>query len=929
MLVRPGDQFAVGALAVHKVGRLWIAVLALAAATLAQAATIDCTSTGSTWNSAAGWNCGVVPNNGGGNIYNATVATNQSLGGSSPISPTINTLTVNSGRQLDLAGQSLTLADNPIPGSGILFSTNEGTITNSSGSSQTLVLSNDSWLRNSGTISNLTLSLASGGKFTQNNGNLTSVVIDGGAYGAPVQFSGISTLNGVTGNPFISVTSGITTITGTNNGSWLVTSGGTILLSGATLTGGGDIKRTGTTGTINAIGINVLDDIGNFTYRPPNHPINVLSGSTTVNTPYGDFIVSSGATLGVNNLFSSTLTSVASGAGSVITTTNLFGGNSNWTMSAGSTLAISGANTLNGPVQNITLNNLSGTATLNGALTNATLTGPGTFNASAGATVALGGASNTTLSGAGTFSASAATLNGVNNNVAINIIDSASTITGTSTNTGAWISSAGKQVSLNNASLTGGTLGGTGTFMASGSNVLNGGVTLSSGTTLALGGANFSNTTISGGGLVTGTGNFSGATNLSGITNQGTINVTGGTLTLSSVTNSGATYNLSAGVTVNASGLSLNGGALTGAGTFNLSGSDSLNGTSNSALVNILGTTALNGTALNSGTFAVGSGATLTLNGFVVGGNVTTAATGSILTTGVSALLGVSNPGAANYSVGGYLSVTGSDWDLGGGNTTAVQNGGSLVISGNGNNAGGTLTVNTGGVFQAANYTQSSGSTKIDGTFQIGSLATPGLIDVMGGTFVYSGAADILGNIQSASGLTIDGNSSIFGNVQLGEGSRLLGNHTISGNFAGTRAATVTNAGVISPGHSPGVDTVNGNYTQTSTGDLEIQLGGISANQYDRLIVNGIATLGGTLNVTLIDGFTPQLGEVFRIITDQGTLGDFATVNMANLGPGLALMETRDVRGISLTVNAVPEPGTVLLIACGLAGTLCWRGWRA
>ena len=433
----------------HKVGRLWIAVLVLAAATLAQAATIDCTSTGSTWNSAAGWNCGVVPNNGGGNFYNATVATNQSLGGASPISPTINTLTVNSGQQLDLAGQSLTLANNPIPGTGRLISTNAGTITTSPGSSQTLVLSYDSWLKNSGTISNLTLSLGpdgnfgSGGNFSQNGGNLTSVVLDSGVF----NFSGTNTLNGVTNNNgLVAVNSGITTITGTSpgNGTWFA-NGGTILLSGATFTGGGDIKRSAT-GTINAIGINVLDDIGNFTYRPPNHPINVLSGSTTVNTPYGDFTVSSGATLGVNNLSSSTLTSVASGAGSEITTTNPYGANTNWTMNAGSTLAISGANTLNGPVQNITLNNLSGTATLNGALTNATLTGPGTFNAAAGATVGLGGASNTTLSGAGTFSASAATLNGVNNNVAINITDSASTITGTSTNTGAWVSSAGQWV---------------------------------------------------------------------------------------------------------------------------------------------------------------------------------------------------------------------------------------------------------------------------------------------------------------------------------------------------------------------------------------------------------------------------------------------------------------------------------------------------
>jgi hypothetical protein len=68
---------------------------------------------------------------------------------------------------------------------------------------------------------------------------------------------------------------------------------------------------------------------------------------------------------------------------------------------------------------------------------------------------------------------------------------------------------------------------------------------------------------------------------------------------------------------------------------------------------------------------------------------------------------------------------------------------------------------------------------------------------------------------------------------------------------------------------------------QTADGVLNIELGGTGPGaDYDQLVVNGQATLGGTLNVVLLNGYVPSSGDQFRILTFSGRNGTtFATVN--------------------------------------------------
>ncbi|HEX8934763.1 MAG TPA: hypothetical protein VF788_11350, partial [Pseudonocardiaceae bacterium] len=168
-------------------------------------------------------------------------------------------------------------------------------------------------------------------------------------------------------------------------------------------------------------------------------------------------------------------------------------------------------------------------------------------------------------------------------------------------------------------------------------------------------------------------------------------------------------------------------------------------------------------------------------------------------------------------------------------------------------NAGGDINVpaNTTLSFEAGvPFTQTSGVIRLTG----GELAVPSGVDLNGGT--------------------------------------LLGNGTISGPIR-------NNGGVVAPGLSPGKITINGNYTQGANGVLDIEIGGTAPGTgYDQLRVNGTATLGGTLNVTLINGFQPAVGDVFQIIAPNAFSGAFATINTVGFSGTVSYSSS----GITLTV---------------------------
>ncbi len=90
-------------------------------------------------------------------------------------------------------------------------------------------------------------------------------------------------------------------------------------------------------------------------------------------------------------------------------------------------------------------------------------------------------------------------------------------------------------------------------------------------------------------------------------------------------------------------------------------------------------------------------------------------------------------------------------------------------------------------------------------------------------------------------------------------------------------AVSITNNGTITIGAGDTVS-ASGTFTQTTSGTLDIQLGGPPASGlYGSLSSAGAATLAGTLEATLVNGYSPSVNDGFQAVTYPGVTGAFAT----------------------------------------------------
>jgi len=89
----------------------------------------------------------------------------------------------------------------------------------------------------------------------------------------------------------------------------------------------------------------------------------------------------------------------------------------------------------------------------------------------------------------------------------------------------------------------------------------------------------------------------------------------------------------------------------------------------------------------------------------------------------------------------------------------------------------------------------------------------------------------------------------------------------------------VINAGYIAPGGSPGKITINGDFMQESDGELQMELGGsVPGEDYDQLVVNGTATLGGRLRLLFPEGVFPDGETWFMPVVATVLQGQFDKV---------------------------------------------------
>ena len=122
---------------------------------------------------------------------------------------------------------------------------------------------------------------------------------------------------------------------------------------------------------------------------------------------------------------------------------------------------------------------------------------------------------------------------------------------------------------------------------------------------------------------------------------------------------------------------------------------------------------------------------------------------------------------------------------------------------------------------------------------------------------------------------------------------------------------------VVSPGNSLGLLSVAGTYNQQAGGLFDVELGGtVAGASYDQLNVSGQATVAGSINVDLIQGFVPFVGEQFDVMLRSSGNGNFA--NLLSNTPGLGYVVDYQPTRIIVTITAVPvpEPNTLILFAC-------------
>lgn len=623
----------------------------------------------------------------------------------------------------------------------------------------------------------------------------------------------------------------------------------------------------------------------------PGDVVNITVAGTYTITITGD------ASVAVMNLGGTGATPTISGTGTLTITSTLawasggFAGGGITTLPIGTTTTISG--TANKTLNNRTFNAGGTTTWTAGTLSlsnGATFSNTGTFSMQiTSGSVANGGGTTPTFSNSGTF----------NKDMGAVTIDIVSAFN----NSGALNITAG---SLRPQS--GGSIGGT--------------VSITTGNSLILAGASGTYTLANGGSFSgAGTLRFERNTDVSGTVSATcrVEHITGVTLGGTGTLNADATYDWSGGlmsgsgsVVIGATGTmiltsatakSLNGRALTNngainwmAGQLNVQGgsvfTNGVNGQFNMMAggVQMAWLAGLQPSFVNNGTLTKSSAAGMV----TVSCPVTNSGTFDIQ-TGTLRLTGIFTNFSAGTLTGGRYLIS-SDFSVQG--AGLITNAAEIVLNGAG-----------------STFTDSVGGNALTG---FANNAAAGILKLQNGrvlnrTGAFTNAGDV--RIESASSYSATGNYTQSGGTtrldsgNLAAAAIAINGGTLRGN--GTVTGAVTNAGQVAPGLSAGTLTVNGSYTQAAGGTYAVELGGlIAGTEFDQLVVSGAAGLAGTITVSLIDPYVPNLGDTFQVVLGAPVSGTFPTVTTVGFPPSMSASVTYSGTTATVVIGGAVTCGT-------------------
>lgn len=147
--------------------------------------------------------------------------------------------------------------------------------------------------------------------------------------------------------------------------------------------------------------------------------------------------------------------------------------------------------------------------------------------------------------------------------------------------------------------------------------------------------------------------------------------------------------------------------------------------------------------------------------------------------------------------------------------------------------------------------------------------------------------------------------------VTLGAGKPFVNNNNL---YAGGQInGDLENNDYLLPatGSAIGELDLNGDFTQASTGELRIRLGGTSLGTFDRILVQDVASFAGELDVRLSGSHTPTLGNTYTIMRYASRTGQFDTLNLPALtNPDWEWLVLYSTTALQLSVvERVYDPG--------------------
>jgi len=255
----------------------------------------------------------------------------------------------------------------------------------------------------------------------------------------------------------------------------------------------------------------------------------------------------------------------------------------------------------------------------------------------------------------------------------------------------------------------------------------------------------------------------------------------------------------------------------------------------------------------NGGVWVVGNNGTMTFQ-------TNASASSSEKSQGQTFGLIVSNTGTLNmlgsYQVGGTTVLTNTTFYM-------TNNGGSVNISG-------AVTVGTAGATNDINnfVTTNGGVTTISNNLTVGTTGSTTTVNGINTVTLAGGTLSVAGTLGAGTN-TGEVNSFVWTGGTLAAGTIIATNTTWNGANSSISNSTLYNtAGILAPGGNGAVgsSTITGNYVQSGSAALALDLPSATFGSYDTMKVSGTANLGGDLLVNL-GGFTPASTNLFQLLT--------------------------------------------------------------